>query len=87
MPALRAVLFAQEAGAGAAAENALLEVSEVGGGDGGMHACRGLVIELLAEFASFRAEAGELVVGGSHEVLGVSCGSPTTVCWAWSDGR
>ena len=62
------VVFAEEAGAGAAADDTFAQVGEVGGGDSGAHERSGIVIELLAQFAPLIAEAGELFVVGSQSV-------------------
>ena len=62
------VVFAEEAGAGAAADDTFTQVGEVGGGDGGVHERSGIVIELFAQFAPLIAEAGKLFVVGSQSV-------------------
>ena len=63
-----AVVLAEEAGAGAAADDTFAQMGEVGGGDSGVVRWVEGVIELLAQFAPLIAEAGELFVVGSQSV-------------------
>lgn len=60
------VVFAEESGAGAAADDTFAQVGEVSGGDSCVVRWVEGVIELFAQFAPLIAEAGKLFVVGSQ---------------------
>ena len=76
-------MFAEEAGAGAAADDTFAQMGEVGGGDSGVVRWVEGVIELFAQFAPLIAEAGKLFVVGSQIWLLVVFGQ----AWRLEIGR